>query len=228
MGEDHLLTVATSHQRTGIHAAVQRLARQVQPLAGNLLLPDPLAVQRVQLDEVAGALVALLIHLAGSVEVRRALLLATHHRAVGVVVVIVVPHRPHGVQVDAQDVSVIVREEAVVTIHAEARLNAGCRPAYTVTHHADALQRTLLPLVLVETAVLARPEEVAACHDGRRVKGVPSAPCLRVGTVEERPLMLQQVEHLTAEGPWLAGHPLSHVQVHQFRVHGHRALHHVP
>ena len=181
VGEEHSLAVALSQQRCGIHAAVEDFFAEVDAVAVDQALPDDLARQGLQLQEAALAVRALLVHLAGGVEVGDSVLHAAYDGAVAVVEVLHVPHGMHGVQVDAYDVAVIISKETVVAVDADARLDAWRSAVHPVAQGADTFQHaTGLPFKLEEAAVLACPEKIAASHDGRRVESLPSAPSPRV------------------------------------------------
>ena len=137
--------------------------------------------------------------------------------------VAVMPHRAHRVEVDADDVAVVVAEVTVVAIHAETILHSGGRAAHSVAEHADLGELAFLTPVFVYAAILARPEQVAAGNDGRRVVGAPATHGFGVGAAHECLLIFVQVKHHAAER-LLVGYSLPHIQVVVFLVIRHSAF----
>ena len=200
VGKDESVAVGCADERCAVHAAVEDFVAEVHAVAGEGLFPDALSVLGTQLDEVAESVHSLTVHLAGRVEVGLSVVLdGADDGAVGVVVVVVAPDGAHRVEVDGEDVAVVVADKAVVAPDAQARLDAGGCAANAVAECGDTAQGAVVALVLVDAAVLACPEQVAAGHDGRGVVGAPTAPCLRVAAEEPGALVLVEVEHLTAE-----------------------------
>ena len=106
------------------------------------------------------------VHLTAAVDVGHAILHLEDNRSVNVVVVIVVPHRFHGVEVDTQYVAMVVTNEAIVLVHCHARLHSSA--IVTLDHIAQSAVHLELAvaqaLIFIQRAILCRIEQELPCH----------------------------------------------------------------
>ena len=158
-----------------------------------------------------------MVHLAAGVEEKSVVLPLKHERAVCVIVIVIMPHGFHGVEIDTQHIAEIIGNIAVVAVHRHRclharRLEFHIAVAHGVTHGGMQFQAVADDAVLVEGAVFARTEQEIAHTYRRGVVSAPVAPRFVVLTLEMRSLVLEKIHHQGAERP-LAGDALTDVDI---------------
>ena len=162
IGKNQVGAISFAKQRSAVEPTVKVFAAEVEFAALNLLFPHGLSGEAVEFDKMADALCALLVNLASAVDKGNAVLNLANDAAIDVVVVVVVPHRSHGAEVDADNIAMIIAEESVVAVHAEAVLHSGGYAATAIAHGSVERDSRVLYLIFIYGAVLSRPEEEVA------------------------------------------------------------------
>ena len=106
------------------------------------------------------------VHFAAGIQVGDAVFHLAYDAGVGVIVVGIIPHRLHRVEVDADDVAMVVAKKAIITIGADAVLYARGGTVDRISQHADLGKLPFRALVFVDAAILAAPEEEASDDHG--------------------------------------------------------------
>ena len=197
--------------------------------ARHLHSPRHLAVQAVEFGNVAHARIALAVNLASRIYERHPIFLLAHNGGINIVVIVVIPHRLHIVEVDAEDIAVVVTEITIVFIHAHTRFHAcGMNARTIVTQKTVLFHLTVFHIVFVNQAVFAGPKHKSIGIDGRRVAGWPKTRCLGVETgILVHDGVAEQIHHILAHRS-VGLHAMSgiHQSVESWVNHG-RAFHRI-
>ena len=138
------------------------LSPDVLLFARNQLFPNGFARQTVELDEPGHARGALAVHFASGVEVRHAVRDLAHDRSVDVVVHVIMPDGSQRVEVDAEQVTVIVAEIAVIAIDDQRVFRAGHASHAFVMERTVPFDTVFRDFVFVNRPVLAGVEQESA------------------------------------------------------------------
>ena len=178
--ENELATITLTQKRGAIHSPIEVLFVDGHLGARHLNRPHGLPGESVEFGKPAATGIALSVDLASHIHIRMSVEHLAHDRGIDVVVVVVIPHRLHGVEIQAKHIAVIIAHIAIIFVHTHTRFHARRHTGALASVAQHAVHLTLIGthIVFINQPVFAWPKHKSIGKNGRRVRARPMSECL--------------------------------------------------